>query len=1057
MSFSTGTGIALIDSRRNGATLTLPSATDVAGRILYVKDAAGSFGLSSILLSTITGQAFDNGQNTLQMNEAGGYTLLVSDGSNTWNQLGGTRMRETYTKNANISTLSVQNTVSSLDTYATRITTRSTLEFNNLYAVGPNTSYYRGDQLFTPLQMAMTVYDLPLSTITDLTPRINVLSTFTAGTEFAIPIDFGAYPYNKVLYSTTVNDVNLNLKTRALNIKLWGVGGNGGKLNFDAPPGIKGGAAAFIKVTGFYPSYRFGEYLDPVNYTLSLQSADTSNLGYPDPVVSTISGDFNNLYTLAARGSVYGPILKIPYQGEDYGILSPAGGGGAVYQSNATTYTESIYNGYNASLLAVSTVDTVFWSPNLENAANGFGTGGAGAIIGTTNSLNGGGGGTNLNNLQKYGNPFSNLGYNNGSITITTADNPNSISDPDWIAAGYGPGLGGSGNEILGNALASNPLAVIEQPYDRLDSNLTFVGQGSITALIDGPVTFRLTGPDGLILSINGESVIYDWTSSNMLRSISTIYNVNVGHTYNLAVYAYNAITNGNTFQLEYYIEQNQILGNFVQLGVSSGVFYNNVSSSYVSSLTTNSLYSKTLLTQNMQISPGYVNSATPFYSYGSGTFGDTLTVQSHLSVSKNIYASSITLSSIRLQNTFSQSGSQKLELYDSTITIGSLQLLSQLNIGGLVLNSTVQGLGSSRYLSSLDTVQNYNFVSSLSLQSTVQGLGSSRYLSSLDTVQNYNFVSSLSLQSTVRGLGSIGYVSTPIPFNTVLTSTVSGLGSSRYVSTASLQSTVVGLGSSRYLSTPSLQSTVVGLGTAGFLSSYDAFGTVGYVSSVSLISSVVGLGTYGYLSTFTVQSSISSGSTSITIYDNSTITFNTYFGEKMRINTAGLIGMWTSSPTAVLDISGSLIVRSTVYISTGSLVINRSYNSIPNAELDVNGTGILNALFVNTQGTFGTTVTAQSFATPSDSNLKMDINTISTPMAIIDKTRGVNFSWKNNDVKDYGYIAQEVEKYLPEAVLKQNSTLYVRYDIFVPIITEALKDLQSQINMMKIEISSMH
>jgi hypothetical protein len=457
-----------------------------------------------------------------------------------------------------------------------------------------------------------------------------------------------------------------------------------------------------------------------------------------------------------------------------------------------------------------------------------------------------------------------------------------------------------------------------------------------------------------------------------------------------------------------------------------------------------------------MQIGPGYVNSATPFYSYGSGTFGDTLVVQNHLSVSKDIYASSITLSSIRLQNTFSQSDSQKLELYDSTITIGSLQLLSQLNIGGLVLNSTVQGLGSSRYLSSLDTVQNYNFVSSLSIQSTVRGLGSSRYLSSLDTVQDYNFVSSLSLQSTVRGLGSIGYVSTPIPFNTVLTSTVSGLGSSRYVSTVSLQSTVVGLGTSRYVSTASLQSTVVGLGTSGFLSSYDAFGTVGYVSSVSLISSIVGLGTYGYLSTFTVQSSISSGSTSITIYDNSTITFNTYFGEKMRINTAGLIGMWTSSPTAVLDISGSLIVRSTVYISTGSLVINRSYNSVPNAELDVNGTGIMNALFVNTQGTFGTTVTAQSFATPSDSNLKMDINTISTPMEIIDKTRGVNFSWRDKDVKDYGYIAQEVEKYLPEAVLKQNSTLYVRYDVFVPIITEALKDLQSQINMMKIEINSL-
>ena len=69
-------------------------------------------------------------------------------------------------------------------------------------------------------------------------------------------------------------------------------------------------------------------------------------------------------------------------------------------------------------------------------------------------------------------------------------------------------------------------------------------------------------------------------------------------------------------------------------------------------------------------------------------------------------------------------------------------------------------------------------------LVSTVQGLGSARY------------VSSLSLVSTVRGLGSSGYVS-----SLSLVSTVQGLGSSGYVSSLSLVSTVRGLGQ-WYLST---------------------------------------------------------------------------------------------------------------------------------------------------------------------------------------------------------------------------------------------------------------
>jgi hypothetical protein len=56
------------------------------------------------------------------------------------------------------------------------------------------------------------------------------------------------------------------------------------------------------------------------------------------------------------------------------------------------------------------------------------------------------------------------------------------------------------------------------------------------------------------------------------------------------------------------------------------------------------------------------------------------------------------------------------------------------------------------------------------------------------------------------------------------------------------------------------------------------------------------------------------------------------------------------------------------------------------NAVLDVSGTVTMGSLFVQGQGTFGTTVTAQSFATPSDRTLKSNIQTISGAMNFIQK-----------------------------------------------------------------------
>ncbi len=155
-------------------------------------------------------------------------------------------------------------------------------------------------------------------------------------------------------------------------------------------------------------------------------------------------------------------------------------------------------------------------------------------------------------------------------------------------------------------------------------------------------------------------------------------------------------------------------------------------------------------------------------------------------------------------------------------------------------LTSTVEGLGSADYVSTLSLrsttrfFETAGFLSTPNLLSTVQGLGSSDY------------VSTLSLVSTVAGLAASGIIYRPD-----LASTVAGLGQN-YVSTASLFSTVGGLGQT-YVSTPSLVSTTVGLANALL----DNLGSYGYVSSLSLVSTTVALQTAGFISSPNLLSTV--------------------------------------------------------------------------------------------------------------------------------------------------------------------------------------------------------
>jgi hypothetical protein len=87
-----------------------------------------------------------------------------------------------------------------------------------------------------------------------------------------------------------------------------------------------------------------------------------------------------------------------------------------------------------------------------------------------------------------------------------------------------------------------------------------------------------------------------------------------------------------------------------------------------------------------------------------------------------------------------------------------------------------------------------------------------------------------------------------------------------------------------------------------------------------------------------------------------------------------------------------------------------------------------------------------------SDKRLKENINLIESPLDIIKQLRGITYNKIGEEENHIGYIAQEVEEFLPNIITekdmlgKEVGDKYkgIRYTEIIPIITEAMKEQQS-------------
>ena len=108
--------------------------------------------------------------------------------------------------------------------------------------------------------------------------------------------------------------------------------------------------------------------------------------------------------------------------------------------------------------------------------------------------------------------------------------------------------------------------------------------------------------------------------------------------------------------------------------------------------------------------------------------------------------------------------------------------------------------------------------------------------------------------------------------------------------------------------------------------------------------------------------------------------------------------------------------------------------------------------------GTSVGTYTTTGWQHSSDRRLKTNINSINGALKLVSQLDGVYFNWKNNlEEKQVGFIAQDVEKVLPEVVSKNQEGYYnIAYGNVTPVIVEAIKEQQQIIEGQQKEISEL-
>lgn len=186
-------------------------------------------------------------------------------------------------------------------------------------------------------------------------------------------------------------------------------------------------------------------------------------------------------------------------------------------------------------------------------------------------------------------------------------------------------------------------------------------------------------------------------------------------------------------------------------------------------------------------------------------------------------------------------------------------------------------------------------------------------------------------------------------------------------------------------------------------------------------------------------------------------------------------------NPSATTNEGGQIVFKRSLTGSTVDWTMDQYGTTSSDARLRIfNGGAETNGITIKENGFIGMgTITptvrlqvngdiiANSIAGSSDARFKTDVAPIANPLQKVLALRGVNFNWNTSafpqrmfsNQRTLGFIAQEVEKILPEIVQTENTPegyKSVQYDKVVALLVEAIKEQQKQINQLKKEVKKL-
>ena len=442
----------------------------------------------------------------------------------------------------------------------------------------------------------------------------------------------------------------------------------------------------------------------------------------------------------------------------------------------------------------------------------------------------------------------------------------------------------------------------------------------------------------------------------------------------------------------------------------------------------------------------------------GNVGIGTTNPISGTLQVNGNVYADSYTGSLLGTASNATQAStaSYALQAVSSSFTT----LAQTANTASYVVTaqtaSYVQTAQTASYIitaqtaSYVITAQTASYVQTAQTASYVLQSVSASYAAFAQTANTASYIVTAQTASYVITAQTASYVTTAQTASYVL----QAVSASRAVS-ASFATTAI---TASYVANAFIQGGN-SFGTTATLGTNDAQALILETSgstrmTIGGVSGNVGIGT-------------TTPGAKLVVYDNATGYSSFFYGSNGDTGIA--IGNITGNTGSIQTVNSqssavrNLVINPLVSGNGGNVGIGQSN---PQYKLDVTGSArITSALSVGTitpsatVGRIDASNDVVAFST-SDSRFKANVTSIPNALNKIDQIGGYEFDWISNpelhgyEGHDVGVIAQEIEAVLPEVVTtRDNGYKAVKYEKIVPLLIQAIKEQQKQIENLQSQI----